>query len=150
MRTMNMTRIRSSFAFLCLLGLLPAPLVAQSLKISPGEIVTEGDTVTFDYSDPSSPGITIVIEVSGGFPPETVELFVTLDADGNGSTTWKARAGWSTAYITAPDVEEQFIEIEPASLTAPAMLAAASGRESRWLVRRPTALLAFLPSRLRR
>ena len=147
---MNMTRNRSPFAFLLLLGLLPAPLLAQSLKISPGDIVTEGQEVNFDYSDPSSAGVTIVIEVSGGVPPETVELFVTLDADGNGSTTWKARGGWGTAYVTAPGVEEQILEIEPASLTAPSSFAAASGRESRWLVCRPAALLACLPNRLRR
>ena len=147
---MNMTRIRSPFAVLCLLGLLPAPLLAQSLKISPGEVVTEGDTVTFDYSDPSSPGITIVIEVSGGEPPETVELFVTLDANGSGSTQWKARTGWRKAYVIAPDVEEQLLEIEPAPLTAETWLAAASGRESRCFERRPAALLACLPSRPRR
>jgi hypothetical protein len=150
MRTMNMTRIRSPFAVLFLLGLLPAPLFAQELKIAPGEVVTEGDTVTFDYSDPSSPGITIFIEVSGGEPPETVELGVTLDANGKGSTTWKARSGWRKAYVIAPGVEEQLIEIEPAKLTAEALPVAASVRESRWLARRPAALLACPPSRLRR
>jgi hypothetical protein len=96
-----------------LFAFLATGAVAQTLTISPGTVVSEGTTVGFDYADPSQAGATIVVTVTGGTPPTTDSITITLDASGNGSGKWKAANGWRKAFVMAPGCPQQIITILP-------------------------------------
>lgn len=86
-------------------------LVAQTMTISPGGTVRVGDTVTITYHDPAKAGSTVMVEIGYNVnPPVLVVIPIVLDASGEGSGTWVA-ARTRRAFVTAPDVPEQRIEI---------------------------------------
>lgn len=95
-----------------LLALFTAPVIAQSMRITPGDIMPPGSTARINYSNPARASQTIVVTVSGGTPTTTQEVQITLDSSGNGSGSWTAPHDWSKAYFNAPDVAQQVVIID--------------------------------------
>lgn len=95
-----------------LLALFAAPVVAQSMKITPGDVMPPGSKARIEYSNPARASQTIVVTVTGGNPTTTQEVAITLDSSGNGSGSWVAPDNWSKAYFNAPDVAQQIVIID--------------------------------------
>jgi hypothetical protein len=88
-------------AAMALLVSMTTTLAAQSLTID-RDVLTQGSTTEVSYSDPSRAGKTIVVVVSdGGVIPSTQNIYIALDANGNGSVIWEVPA-WSEASFTPP------------------------------------------------
>jgi hypothetical protein len=85
--------------------------IAQTLTVSPDPILTAGDDAKISYSDPSRGGQTVVVTVTGGFPVQTIEIPIPLDADGSGSKTWKVLS-WHSASFNAPGVTELILAVQ--------------------------------------
>lgn len=87
------------------LSALFAPaLAAQELTITPGDVLTHGETAKLEYKDENRAGQTIVVVVtSSGLNPEQQEVQITLDSKGEGSATWDVPT-WRAANFTAPGV----------------------------------------------
>jgi hypothetical protein len=95
-------------AVLLLFGL---GLVGQTMTIDPQDIIPPGGKAKISYADASKAGQIIVVTITGGAPPSTQTLQITLDANGNGSATWTAPADWSQATFSAPSVSSQTVLI---------------------------------------
>ena len=83
-------------------------LAAQATMTIPEGLLTEGETITVEYSDPSKANETVVIEADdGGFPTATVvEVVIVLDENGEGTVLWRVPR-WRAVSFNGPDVKEQ-------------------------------------------
>jgi len=75
------------------------------LTVGPGEVLTAGGTAKISYSDPTSPGANVLVEIDdGALPyPHTVYVVITLDAEGVGSASWSVPDSWGIANFMAPN-----------------------------------------------
>jgi hypothetical protein len=84
------------------------PLAAQTITIDEGCVLTAGSTVQVAFSDPSKAGEDVTVTVTGGFPvPTSTTLTITLDENGEGSTSWVVSTLWRSVSFTgsgAPEV----------------------------------------------
>ncbi len=95
-----------------ILFVLTAPVIAQSLRVSPDPL-SAGGTANLTYDDATKPGKIIVVTVGGGMPWTVQVVEITLDAAGHGTGTWAVpAAGWNKGYFNAPNVAEQIILIQ--------------------------------------
>lgn len=89
----------------------------QSMSLSALRVFA-GQSVSVNYSDPSSAGQTVYIEVDNGDPinPTIHIVPMKLDASGNGSASWHSpEGGWGTvANFNAPGVSQKTIAVRPA------------------------------------
>ncbi len=97
---------RAAAAVLC--SILSSSLFAQVLTVPP---LTAGTTARVSYSNPSFAGKRIVITVTGGTPSTTHEIFVDLDASGNGSKSWLVPSSWVLATFNAPGCDQQAADV---------------------------------------
>lgn len=76
---------------------------AQKLTVTPGGALTAGAKAVIEYEDPDRAGLTVVVQVSGGFPvATTIEVEVPLDGKGKGKGEWTVVKGWRNAHFDAP------------------------------------------------
>ena len=90
---------------LLLVASMAVSATAQTLSVP--EVLVGGTDVTIGYSG-GSPGTTVTVTIDGPqFPvPQTVEIEIQLDQNGNGTATWKVPLLWDFARFTAPGVSE--------------------------------------------
>ncbi len=93
------------WATLLVLSIFALAGTATSQSLSVDYSLSPGDKANISYSDPSRAGQTITVDIDDGtFPvPETDSVQITLDAAGNGSTTWDVE-DWDQANFNAPGV----------------------------------------------
>jgi hypothetical protein len=84
-----------------------SPAQSATLKVSPESHLTQGQTATITYSDPSRAGQTIAVAIDDGGTeqPEVFVLFIELDPQGRGSATWEVPE-WDSAVFNAPGAAE--------------------------------------------
>jgi hypothetical protein len=97
-----------------MVGMLAVSARAQTLTVP--DVLIAGSEVTISYSG-GSPGGTITVRIDGPqLPvPQTVELDIELDQNGNGSTTWRVPLLWVYARFSAPGIDEFMRMIEGGS-----------------------------------
>jgi hypothetical protein len=102
-----MFQLRSLRAAMLAAFALASPLAAQGTLTVPGGLLRPGDTIEVRYSNPSSPGKRVDIELDdGSFPvPATTTVSVTLDASGQGTVNVVV-PNWLTVAFNAPDAQE--------------------------------------------
>jgi len=93
--------------------LLASSAFAQSLNVSPGNVLRLGQTATITYVNKGLADSTVVVTVLGGFPiPTVIEIPITLDADGKGAATWvPSDPLWFNAVFSAPGVVDVTVPI---------------------------------------
>ena len=87
----------------CVLAFAAAAPAQGALDVSPDSLEAEGQA-EIGYSNPSRAGETIIVEIDDG-GTQTDSLEIELDANGEGSTTWKV-PDWDGANFNAPDATE--------------------------------------------
>jgi hypothetical protein len=92
------------------LSVFAFPLLAQQLTVPAG--VASGAEIPIQYTNAAMAGKRVVITATGGNPTTTVEIIMTLDAQGQGATGWTAPPGWTTAYLSAPGCEVAGVDID--------------------------------------
>lgn len=109
---MKMFETRCGLAAI-LAALTASGLSAQTLVVSPGDVLVAGSKATITYSNPALADQKVTIEVSGGFPvPSTEVVTIQLDANGKGVGTWTVTSEWRSARFNAPGVVEVTIPIQ--------------------------------------
>lgn len=97
---MNMN-LSSALRIVSIVFLLACSAVAQTLTLDQAKL-THGKPVNVTFQDSSRAGQTVVIEiVSGGIVPKRDVLSITLDQDGEGSSSW-VTPPWNTASFQGP------------------------------------------------
>jgi hypothetical protein len=99
-------RVRTALLAL-VVGVLSAVATAQATLGVP-EVLTGGQDAPVTYSDPARAGEAVTVTVDNGsvVNPQSEELVVHLDEDGNGSVMWRVPLTWDCARFNAPGVEE--------------------------------------------
>lgn len=95
---------------LCALVLLASFATAQTITLSETGLLVRGETITVTLEDPSKANQTVNITVSNGdLDPyfESVEIQVTLDANGKGKVEWVVHDRWDFAHFSCPGVPEE-------------------------------------------
>lgn len=104
--------VRGAAALFALCATL-ATTTAQSLVVTPGQVLRAGQVATITYSNASLAGQCVTIEIAGGFPVATVEtVVIKLDANGVGTGSWTANSAWFAAGFNAPGVAEVMVMIK--------------------------------------
>lgn len=81
-----------------------APGPGQGLSVGPNTLVP-GSEANISHNDPSRAGHTVLVEIDNGsiLNPQYDYVLITLDQNGNGSTTWTVPSqGWNRANFHAP------------------------------------------------
>jgi hypothetical protein len=98
-------RVRTALLAL-VVGVLSTQATAQVLGVP--AVLTGGQDAPVTYSDPARAGEAITVTVDNGsvVDPQSEELVVHLDENGNGSVMWRVPLTWAGARFNAPSVEE--------------------------------------------
>ena len=97
--------VRGAFVAV-MMGMLTVAASAQG-TISVPDRLLEGSTVTIGFSDPDRANQTVIIEIDdGSLPtPNTQELVIHLDANGNGTAEWTV-PNWDWASFNTKGAQE--------------------------------------------
>lgn len=99
-------------AVLSALFLFSAAASAQQITVTPGTVLTAGNTAKVTYSNPALANQTVTIEIGGGFPiPEFQTIKIRLDGTGKGSGDWTV-ANWGSACFSGPGAPPVIVPIQ--------------------------------------
>ena len=94
---------------LSVLFLLAAAAVGQTLSVSPGPTLKAGETASIKYVDTSNAGGTVTLTITNAAPEpfnESIDIEVTLDANGKATATWIVDDSWDYVEFSAPGANE--------------------------------------------
>ena len=84
------------------LAFFTAAASAQVITVTPGVVLTAGDTAKVTYVNVALANTEVTIEISTGFPvPQYQTLKIKLNGLGVGCGDWPV-ANWRSAYFDAP------------------------------------------------
>jgi hypothetical protein len=101
--------VRRARAAVLLLA-LSSPLLAQTLSVPTS--APAGASISITYANATLAGKTVMILASGGMPPSTVEIPVTVGSDGSVTVDWTPPAGWRVVTFSAPGCNSQSTTIQ--------------------------------------
>ena len=85
--------------------LFASSAVAQTMSVTPGNLLRLNQPATITYTDRDKAGQTVRVLVTGGLPISVVEITMVLDEKGRGTAVWTPTNGlWLVAVFSAPGV----------------------------------------------